>query len=102
MKSIHCTEKEQKMIDAWIAEMQDAGLSYDNMIAVFQEAKMKLNFMLESNKTKMNLKNWQKAKLIMDTIELPQSLSVNDIQYCEQCQSWYDYLTTQCCPCCGN
>lgn len=46
MKGIHCTEKELKMIDAWIAEMQEAGLSYDNMLAVFQEARVILNVML--------------------------------------------------------
>ena len=50
------------------------------------DARIEYAFELDQNKKNM------KANQIL----------LNDLQYCEQCASWYDYTITTCCPCCGN
>lgn len=47
-------EREQKLVDKWIKELLDMGYTYDDMIAVFREAKRKYDD-YKKNKNESNI-----------------------------------------------
>lgn len=80
--AIKITANEYNMAERWVKEMQDANLSNEQMLEVLKIAKEKYELLIG--------------------IAVPFSFNANEVQWCESCQSWYDYVTTPCCPQCGN
>ena len=84
--------KEGVVVNSFYKEpkTEDIHELYDSLV-ISDSARMPEKLKEQEQTTKE--KKLMKANLI---------LKFNDMQYCEQCVSWYDYSVTPCCPCCGN
>lgn len=58
MQSNEITNKQTEMVNGWIKEMADAGLSHDDMLEVLKLAKLKLGYLkLIKTDPSLNIEN---------------------------------------------